>query len=104
MSSSSALRPTPMRPPWPRFVRAAEVTVPSVGILIHHREDDPAYRMMTRDIEGDERFFFLFAVLVLGGAALATFNLTAGSSTLSAGRSASAWRWASPIVSWPSDH
>ncbi|MGD8683162.1 MAG: ABC transporter permease, partial [Chloroflexota bacterium] len=56
--------------------RAAAEAMPGVGIVIHQREDDPAYRMLTQDIDADERFFLMFALIILGGAALATYNLT----------------------------
>ncbi|HYO41698.1 MAG TPA: FtsX-like permease family protein [Candidatus Limnocylindrales bacterium] len=56
--------------------RAAERQLPAIGTSVATRDDDAAYRVLTRDVEGDARFFNLFAALVLLGAAFATFNLT----------------------------
>ena len=39
-------------------------------------EDDRVYAYLYNDIDGDQRFFNIFAVLVLAGAAFAAFNLT----------------------------
>lgn len=37
--------------------------------------DEPAHRILYRDAEGDQQLLNIFAVLILAGAALATFNL-----------------------------
>jgi putative ABC transport system permease protein len=39
------------------------------------RDDDPAYKVIVGDIETDGQFFAIFALLILLGAAFATFNL-----------------------------
>lgn len=39
-------------------------------------DEDRAYTYLYNDIEGDQRFFDIFAVLILTGAAFAAFNLT----------------------------
>lgn len=38
--------------------------------------DDEVHRLLYDDIEGDQRFFNIFAILILAGAAFAAFNLT----------------------------
>ena len=55
---------------------AAGAALPGVGLEVLDREDEAAFVMLTRDVEGDRQFFTLFAVLVLAGAAFAAFNLT----------------------------
>ncbi len=50
---------------------------PDVGITITARRADPGYRLMYDDIEGDQRLYNIFAILILLGAAFAAFNLTA---------------------------
>jgi putative ABC transport system permease protein len=58
-------------------VRAAlKATFPAVGFTVNARARDAAYRMLYDDIEGDQRFYDIFAMLVLLGAAFAAFNLT----------------------------
>lgn len=49
---------------------------PDVGFTVNRRARDAAYRMLYDDIAGDQRFYDIFAVLVLVGAAFAAFNLT----------------------------
>jgi putative ABC transport system permease protein len=49
---------------------------PDVGIEIRGRRGDDAYRILYDDIEGDQRFYDIFALLILAGAAFAAFNLT----------------------------
>jgi putative ABC transport system permease protein len=39
------------------------------------RADETAYRVLYQDAEGDQQLFNIFAVLILAGAAFATFNL-----------------------------
>jgi putative ABC transport system permease protein len=51
-------------------------TFPDVGFSINGRARDAAYRILYDDIEGDQRFYDIFAMLVLLGAAFAAFNLT----------------------------
>jgi putative ABC transport system permease protein len=49
--------------------------LPDVGTTVERRRDDTVYRMLYDDIEGDQRFYNIFAVLILAGAAFAAFNL-----------------------------
>lgn len=49
---------------------------PDVGIDVEGPRADDAYRLLYDDIEGDQRFYNIFAVLILAGAAFAAFNLT----------------------------
>ena len=53
----------------------AAVGLPGVGSRVLTRDDDPAYKVIVGDIETDGQFFAIFAVLILLGAAFATFNL-----------------------------
>jgi len=50
--------------------------LPGIGVRVLTRDQDPAYRMLVGDIDTDARFFAIFAVLMLLGAAFAAFNLT----------------------------
>lgn len=60
-----------------REVRAAlEGAFPDVGFTLNGKASDPGYRYLYDDIEGDQRFYDIFAVLILLGAAFAAFNLT----------------------------
>ena len=49
---------------------------PGVGVTFNGRRGDEAYRILYDDIGGDQRFYDIFAVLILAGAAFAAFNLT----------------------------
>lgn len=49
---------------------------PGIGMTVNGRRGDVAYRMLYDDIRGDQRFYNIFAVLILAGAAFAAFNLT----------------------------
>lgn len=65
----------------PALVRAELETAlaarfPDVGVKINGPRGDFAYRYLYDDIEGDQRFYNIFAVLILAGAAFAAFNLT----------------------------
>lgn len=39
------------------------------------RADDPSYRVSTEDVEGDQLFYNILAVAIIGGAVFAAFNL-----------------------------
>jgi putative ABC transport system permease protein len=56
--------------------RALTQTFPDAGFDLVAREDDPALRLLFDDIESDQRFYNVFAILILAGAAFAAFNLT----------------------------
>lgn len=55
---------------------ALRTAMPGVGFELQGRRGDDAYRILYDDIEGDQRFYDIFAVLILIGAAFAAFNLT----------------------------
>ena len=56
--------------------RAMAKAFPGVGITLTGRAADRGYRLLYDDIEGDQRLYDIFAVLILLGAAFAAFNLT----------------------------
>lgn len=55
---------------------AVTAALPETTFTISDRDDDPTYRMLYRDIANDQQIWDMIALLVLGGAALATFNLS----------------------------
>lgn len=55
--------------------QALRARFPDVGFEVLERRDDDTYRLLYDDIEGDQRFYDIFAVLILAGAAFAAFNL-----------------------------
>jgi putative ABC transport system permease protein len=59
-----------------RLSEALSGELGGVGLTITSREDDPVLRTLYDDIESDQRFNNIFAVLILAGAAFAAFNLT----------------------------
>jgi putative ABC transport system permease protein len=48
---------------------------PELGVTVMDRDDEDAYRLLYDDIEGDQRFWNVFAGLILAGAAFGAFNL-----------------------------
>jgi len=58
-----------------RVTAAMAEAFPEVGITLTRQEDDRVLRLLYDDIEGDQRFYDVFAVLILLGAAFAAFNL-----------------------------
>jgi putative ABC transport system permease protein len=58
------------------LTRTAARVLPDMGIKVTTRDEDPAYGAIVGDIEGDDQFFTVFALLMLLGAAFAAFNLT----------------------------
>lgn len=48
-----------------------------LGVTVMTRQDDTTYRLLYDDIDSDARFWRIFAALILGGAALGAFNLSA---------------------------
>lgn len=46
-----------------------------VGVDVMTREDDPAHRLLFEDVENDQEFFNIFALLIFGGAVMGAFNL-----------------------------
>jgi putative ABC transport system permease protein len=60
-----------------RRVRGAmDRAFPGVGATFTRGSDEPAYRLLYRDAEGDQKIWRVLALLVLVGAALAAYNLT----------------------------
>jgi putative ABC transport system permease protein len=49
--------------------------LPKLGITVTERTQETVHRILYRDAEGDQKFLNVFAFLMLGGAALAAFNL-----------------------------
>ena len=49
---------------------------PPLAVQVLTREEDPAYRILYKDIEGDEKIWTVIALLVLLGATFAAVNLT----------------------------
>ncbi|MFZ6004336.1 MAG: ABC transporter permease [Actinomycetota bacterium] len=47
----------------------------TAGATITEREDEPAWRLLYEDIEGDQRFWNIIAGLILAGATFAAFSL-----------------------------
>jgi putative ABC transport system permease protein len=59
-----------------RVVAALAEAFPDVGVTPTRQEDDRVLRILYDDIEGDQRLYNVFALLILAGAAFAAFNLT----------------------------
>ena len=74
---------------------ARELTLPELPTSTT-LADEPAYRVLYKDAEGDQKIFNIFALLILGGARSPRSTWPRPSSSPSAGRSASAWRWGCP--------
>ena len=47
-----------------------------LGVTVMTRDDEDAYRILYDDIEGDRKFWNVFAALILTGAAFGAFNLS----------------------------
>lgn len=47
-----------------------------LGVTVLTKEDEPAYQILYDDIEGDRRFWSVFAGMILAGAAFGAFNLS----------------------------
>ena len=58
-------------------VRAAIArALPGVGVTFTQGTNEPAYRILYRDAEGDQKTWRILSLLVLAGAALAAYSLT----------------------------
>ncbi len=57
------------------LTRALAVRFPGVGTTTNGQRGDIAYRTLYDDIKGDQRFYDIFAILILAGATFAAFNL-----------------------------
>ncbi len=53
-----------------------EARFPDVGVKVQARRADRDYRSLYDDIANDQRFYDIFAILILAAAAFAAFNLT----------------------------
>ncbi|MDJ0924116.1 MAG: FtsX-like permease family protein [Acidimicrobiia bacterium] len=51
------------------------ITELGVGVNTIVREDDPSYRLLFEDVENDQEFFNIFALLIFVGAVMGAFNL-----------------------------
>lgn len=58
-----------------RLSRAVRAALPDVGLTVTARHDEPAHRVIYEDAEGDQEMLDIFALLLLGAATLAAFNL-----------------------------
>jgi putative ABC transport system permease protein len=58
-----------------RVATAMAQAFPEVGITMTRQQDDRVLRLLYDDIEGDQRVYDVFALLILLGAAFAAFNL-----------------------------
>ena len=47
-----------------------------LGVTVMQRNDEDAYRVLYDDIKGDQKFWNVFAALILAGAAFGAFNLS----------------------------
>jgi putative ABC transport system permease protein len=56
---------------------AFETDMPDIGVIVTNTNDDAVYTVMYEDIEGDQQFFNIIAILILAGSAAAAVNLTA---------------------------
>jgi len=59
------------------LVAAFNSDMPDVGVIVTNTNDDAVYTVMYEDIEGDQQFFNIIAILILAGSAAAAVNLTA---------------------------
>ena len=72
-----------LEPDADRETFAAELTaafaadMPDIGVIVTNTNDDAVYTVMYEDIEGDQQFFNIIAILILAGSAAAAVNLTA---------------------------
>lgn len=58
-----------------RVERALAAELPDVGATVTVRGDDDTYRILYKDISGDQKFWNVIAALILIGAVVAAFNL-----------------------------
>jgi putative ABC transport system permease protein len=54
----------------------ADATGAALGVTVMTRADEDAYRVLYDDIDGDAKFWNVFAALILAGAAFGSFNLS----------------------------
>lgn len=59
-----------------RLERELRERHPRLGATVATLAEDPVHRLLHKDAEGDQRIFNVFALLILGGAAFAAFNLS----------------------------
>ena len=56
--------------------QALEATLPDVGVSVTEDIDDPVFRSITEDVEGDQQSSNVIAIFIFIGAVFAAFNLT----------------------------
>lgn len=54
----------------------AALAAAGIGATVQEPLDDPSFRIITEDPEGDQQFYNVFAIAIFGGAVFAAFNLT----------------------------
>lgn len=59
------------------LTEAFATEMPDVGVVVTDTDDDPAYTATYEDIEGDQQYYTILAVVILLGSAAAAVNLTA---------------------------
>jgi len=59
------------------LARLLSARLPAVGVTVTTREEDPAFKIIDADIDGDQQIYDIFAVLIFAGAVVAAFNLIA---------------------------
>lgn len=52
-------------------------TLPELGATVMTQDEDPAFRLNDKDIDGDQQIYDVFALLMFSGAVVAAFNLIA---------------------------
>ncbi len=58
------------------LTQALTMSLPGVAVHVSALSDEDTHRFLYRDIDNDQRFFNVFAVIILAGVALAAFNLS----------------------------
>jgi putative ABC transport system permease protein len=58
-----------------RIARTLRTALPATGFTLTPRDREPAHRLIYKDAEGDQEMLDIFAVLLLGAATFAAFNL-----------------------------
>lgn len=56
--------------------RGIEETLSSIGVIVTTASDDPSFRLVNEDVQGDDQFTLVFAIAIFAGAVFAAFNLT----------------------------
>lgn len=59
-----------------RLEEELTTSLPDIGAIVTTGSEDPTLRLLYDDLEGDRRFFSIFAILIFAGAVAGAFNLT----------------------------